>query len=271
MRIRWDRVAVLLATVLLLTITAVRMASRPEGGAAAAATRPRPTPSAVTPTPVRCPAGTAGPVLRQAPGDGRTVALTFDDGPGEYTPQVLAVLRREHVHATFFMVGRHVAENPRTVAAVVADGHLVGNHTWSHPSVRSWRTDRLTAELARTSQALAAVPGARSCWFRPPGGVLAGSSGTVRSLGLTTALWSIDSRDWAVQRAGTDDDPAVADRIVVRATDLTGGTGPDVQQHPVLLLHDGGGHRGATVAALPRIIDFYRSHGYRFVRLDGTG
>lgn len=270
MRIRWDRVAVLLATVLLLTITAVRMASRPEGGAAAA-TRPRPTPSTVVPTPVRCPAGTAGPVVRQAPGDGLTVALTFDDGPGEYTAQVLAILRRERVHATFFVVGRHIPENPRTLPAVVADGHLVGNHTWSHPSVRSWRTDRLGTEVARTATAIAAVPGATSCWFRPPGGVLGGSTATVRRLGLTTALWSVDSRDWAVQHAGTDDDPAVADRIVTRATDLTGGTGTQRQQHPVVLLHDGGGHRGATVAALPRIIDFYRAQGYRFVRLDGAG
>jgi peptidoglycan/xylan/chitin deacetylase (PgdA/CDA1 family) len=169
------------------------------------------------------------------------------------------------VHATFFEVGRHVAAAPRTVAAVVAAGHLVGNHTWSHPSVRSWRADRLATELTRTDRALRAVPGAASCWFRPPGGVLTGSGPVTRARGLSVALWSVDSRDWAVQRAGTDGDPAVADRIVARATAVGD------QDHPVVLLHDGGGHRGATVAALPRIIDFYRSHGYRFVRLDARG
>jgi peptidoglycan-N-acetylglucosamine deacetylase len=270
MRIRWDRIALLLAIVVLLVVVAVRMASRPDGGAAAA-TRPRPTASPAAPAPVRCPAGHAGPVLRQAPGQGRTVALTFDDGPSAYTPQVLAVLRRERVHATFFEVGRHVAADPRTVAAVVAAGHLVGNHTWSHPSVRSWQTARLTAELTRTADALSGTPGAGSCWFRPPGGVLTGSAATVRALGLTTVLWSVDSRDWAVQHAGTDDDAAAADRIVARATDPTGGAGEGAAaDHPVVLLHDGGGHRGATIAALPRIIAFYRSHGYRFVRIDGT-
>jgi peptidoglycan/xylan/chitin deacetylase (PgdA/CDA1 family) len=226
--------------------------------------------TSLTPPAIRCPA-VNGVVMRAAPGTGRTIALTFDDGPGPHTREILAVLATQHVHATFFMVGGAVAADHAAAARAATEGHLIGNHTWDHDYPRAvpggWTARYLTDQLTRTDAAVAAATGHRTCFFRPPGGFLPPTvAGVSRKLRERVALWSVDPRDWAVQ-GSHDPGPARTARAAgqIYAAAITGRT----QAHPVVLLHDGGGYRGATAAALPRIIAYYRSLGYRFVRLDG--
>jgi len=220
-----------------------------------------------------CPAATGGAITR-APGTGRTVALTFDDGPGDDTPALLDLLRERGVPATFFLVGGNAATHPGLVARTAAEGHLVGDHSWAHRLPRQvaggWTRAFLQHDLSRTADVLTRESGRPVCWFRPPGGFLPPAVLPVaHGLGMRVALWSVDPRDWALQdphgTGATLTRAQLADRIVAR---VSAGLG---EQHPIVLLHDGGGPRAATVAAVGRIIDLYRTHGYRFVRLDGVG
>jgi peptidoglycan/xylan/chitin deacetylase (PgdA/CDA1 family) len=201
---------------------------------------------------------------------GRTVALSFDDGPDDATPQVLDVLAAEHVHATFFVIGRQADLHPGLVRRTAVAGHLVGNHSYDHDYPRDvpggWTGQYLADQLARTARVVGAQTGAPTCLFRPPGGfqpAAVGPAAARQRMGV--ALWSVDPRDWQLQEVPAPD-AATLDRriatIVERAT-------TDAGRHPIVLLHDGGGSREATVRALPLVIDWYRAHGYTFVRLDG--
>ena len=272
LRVRWDRVSVLLALVAVLAMVvthAVVVAVRGDPRAVA----PKPAPiqasdkAASAPQPECPPATTA--IIRTAPavqGEAgaplRTVALTFDDGPGRSTPAVLDILRQAQVPATFFVVGKEVAAEPEMLRRVLAEGHALGNHTWSHKMPRAtsgWNPRTLASEIERTRRAVVDAAGLKPCLFRPPGGIVKGAGKVSRNAGLSVILWSIDTRDWA--------DPPTGDRnfaTVIRKRAAAGLT----EEHPVILLHDGGGDRAATVAALPGIIEDYRAHGYRFVTLD---
>ncbi|WP_299038086.1 polysaccharide deacetylase family protein [uncultured Pseudokineococcus sp.] len=225
-----------------------------------------------------CPAS-SGEVLHGVPGSGRAVALTFDDGPSTWTPQVLDVLRSKGVRATFFVTGDHVARHPDVARRIVAEGHVIANHTQTHPqdvpgSVPRGRFDQLPAsaqrdQLDRATRAVRDVTGVVPCLFRGPGGHQ--SSATTRALlrerRLGNVHWTVDSRDWE-QPAGPSRGAVDA---VVRAATTGGGS------RPVVLLHDGQAtarqdpeaHRGSTVAALPRIIDAYTARGHRFTTPDG--
>lgn len=199
--------------------------------------------------------------IRAAPGTGdeRTIALTFDDGPGRWTPQVLKILHDRQVPATFFVIGNQVRRNPGPLVQTRAAGHVIGNHSWDHPVVspsKGWQPAVLKSEIDRTAAAIQQVTGTKPCLFRPPGGVTKGTTG----LGLSVALWSVDTKDWRDQHHR---DAAQTTRI---RTAARAGLG---SPHPVILLHDGGGYRGNTLAALPGIIDDYRAAGYRFVPLTG--
>jgi peptidoglycan/xylan/chitin deacetylase (PgdA/CDA1 family) len=270
MRLRWDRISLLLCALLLLVVLAVRSATaggpedgRGDGRAAAASIHRA---SERLSASGGCPAS-PGTVVRASPGTGRTVALTFDDGPSRWTPQILDVLREHRVRATFFVIGQQVIAAPDVVAEAAADGHLIGNHTWSHrpPSRgRAWDAAFLSREQRRAGAAIRAAIGVDTCWFRPPEGVIAGVAPISRRAGLEVALWSVDTGDWRVARGGGTHEAAAGVHAVTTAA--AAGSRED---HPVILLHDGGGHRAATVAALPSIIRFYRDRGYTFVRLDG--
>jgi peptidoglycan/xylan/chitin deacetylase (PgdA/CDA1 family) len=207
--------------------------------------------------------------MRNAPGAGLTVALTFDDGPGPATPQVLDILRRERVRASFFLMGEQAQARPELVTRLDTAGHLVGIHGWSLTSApvrRPWDGNTLDRQLSRAENVISPrMNETMDCWFRPPDRAMRGVQPTARQHGLTIALWTVDSGDWDAQLGRSTAPPSLVDAIVRRATAVGD------QQHPVVKLHDGGGYRGATVAALPRIIAFYRSHGYRFVRMDGAG
>ena len=257
-RIRWDRVCMLLVAVTVLVILIGHAIVR--GATAADPVRTTSEmPQVAAPVARSCPPTDDG-VLRTAPHeDGqRTVALTFDDGPGEWTDDVLGVLAQENVKATFFVVGREAAAAPDQVRALYAAGHAVENHSWSHPSAgRSgrWNSRMIGSQLRRTSTEISGVTGQPPCYFRPPQGVVPGAERPARAAGLTIALWSVDTRDWATRDANASD----SIRIRARA-------GLD-EPNPIILLHDGGGDRRSTVAALPGIIDDYRQAGYAFVTL----
>jgi peptidoglycan-N-acetylglucosamine deacetylase len=270
LHVRWDRVSVLFALIAVLAVVvthAVVVAVRVEPAAVAA--KPAGTQASDRPTPAQqeCPRPATGaihaaPVLHNdAAVPSRTVALTFDDGRGPWTPAVLDVLQQAQVKATFFVVGTSVAAEPEMLRRVLADGHALGNHTWSHkiPSAATgWNRAALAGEIERTSQVILNSVGRKPCLFRPPGGVVKGADKVSRAAGLSVILWSVDTRDWA-------DRPADADGFakVIRKRATAGLA----EEHPVILLHDGGGDRAATVAALPGIIEDYRAHGYRFVTL----
>jgi peptidoglycan-N-acetylglucosamine deacetylase len=218
--------------------------------------------------PAGCPAR-PGAVVMDAPGSGRTVALTFDDGPSEWTPAVLDILARYHVHATFFVIGQAAATDPAELRRIAAEGHQLGNHSWSHRYPRDvrggWTRAFLRTELSRTDAALKRATAVVPCWFRPPGGFLTAVPASARAAGKSVALWSVDTLDWREQPIEVRSDPGARRQHVITRRAVVGAGLP----HPVVLMHDGGGWRGATVRSLPAVIRYYRAKGYRFVRLDG--
>ncbi|HEY8534006.1 MAG TPA: polysaccharide deacetylase family protein [Micromonospora sp.] len=222
------------------------------GSAARAVTYVHPaTPSAVvahSPTPSPSPAasplgpGTDGPYGARQSTEGTTVALTFDDGPHPtYTPQVLALLRRYQVKATFCVVGVQAQAYPHLVRQIAAEGHTLCNHSWQHEFDLGSRSPAdIRANLMRTLAAIqAAVPDAPVRYFRQPGGYWTPAVvAEARSLGMTSLDWAVDPRDW---------ENLNADHI---ASTVLATTEPGA----IILLHDGGGDRSATVAALRQIL-----------------
>jgi peptidoglycan-N-acetylglucosamine deacetylase len=192
-------------------------------------------------------------VERVVPPDGKgRVALTFDDGPGPYTMQVLAELRSLHAHATFFVIGRNVKQSPGIVQALRAAGMVVGNHSWSHPLMTKLSLVRQRAQVRRTQDLLEATIGQRPRFFRPP--MWAWNRTTARAVaeeGMVGVLFSVDPRDWS--RPGVT--------AIVRAA-LTAHDGQ------IIALHDAGGDREQTVQALPLIVKGLRARGLEPVTLD---
>ena len=181
------------------------------------------------------------------------VALTFDDGPSAYTLPMLAALARERVPATFFTVGEEAAQNPRLLVAESDAGMSVEDHTWDHANLTKLSPAGIDSELNRSADAVQAAIGRRPSCFRPPGG---NTNATVvaegTKLGLSQILWNVDPSDYL--RPGTS---VIASRVLSTAT----GKGL------VIGMHDGGGDRSQTVAAVPAIVDGLRGRGYTFVRL----
>lgn len=167
-----------------------------------------------------------------------TVALTFDDGPDpQWTPQMLAVLRRSGVKATFCLVGQNVVNFPELVRAIAADGHTLCNHSWNH-NLRLGQLSRtaIRDDMTRTSTAIsAAVPGARISYFRAPGGNWTASIVAVAAeLGMASLGWTVDPRDWTV--------PPVASLVSIITRSCQDGA--------IILMHDGGGNRKNSVDAV---------------------
>lgn len=176
----------------------------------------------------------------------REVALTFDDGPWTLTGGFLDLLRRYEVPATFFLIGQNIAPHHALLERMVAEGHAIGNHTWGHLNVAGGNLEQLRS----TSDAIRAVTGVTPCVFRPPGGATGPAlQAQAHALGMAGVLWSVDTDDWQLPGTAT---------IVTRALhDATPGG--------IILMHDGGGPREATLAALPQIITGLRARGYRLV------
>jgi len=180
----------------------------------------------------------------------KVVALTIDDGPSPvYTPQILKILHRYGVIASFSMIGRNAAAFPGVAREVAAAGHMIVNHTWNHYNLGYMPAVAVQDEISRATDAIHAATGERPGMFRAPYGVWppAVFRCCVRA-GLTPLAWSVDPRDWS--RPGV--------RAIVR--DIVAGT----RTGSIILEHDGGGNRSQTVAALqiwlPRLLEA----GYQF-------
>jgi peptidoglycan/xylan/chitin deacetylase (PgdA/CDA1 family) len=193
-----------------------------------------------------------------------TLALTFDDGPNPaWTPRLLDVLAAHNAHATFFMVGRFAETESALVRRVAEAGHLIGNHSWSHPNLSRTSSAHIREELTRTSETLAQILGQPVRFFRPPYGarrpfVLR----TARSLGLLPVTWNAMTSDWA--------DPS-ADHIAAELMKKIDRNERDGWASNIVL-HDGshralGTDRGPSVAAAGQILARY-SATHKFVTLD---
>ncbi len=180
----------------------------------------------------------------------KPIALTFDDGPWEKsTSQVLDVLKKNKIKATFFVVGRQVERYPQLLKQIVADGHALGNHTWSH-QYRMFNPATAAHEIDKTAELVYKTTGVKTSLFRPPGGFLNnGLAAYAHQKKYAVVMWSADSLDWRYRQPTT-----LINRVLKEAS--TGG---------IVLMHDGGGDRSKTVQALPVVIDQLRKRGYKFV------
>jgi peptidoglycan-N-acetylglucosamine deacetylase len=197
----------------------------------------------------------AGRCLSNGLRDRPEVALTFDDGPQPpYTGQILDVLRRYGVRATFFCVGLNAGAHPDELVRMRAEGHALANHTWSHPFLPDLSRPELVEQIERTDETIAKASGGPvPALFRPPYGSRTPQVvGWLGETDSTVVLWDIEADDWAMP--GTD---------MISRTILDG-----VQPGSIILLHDGGGDRSQTVAALPDIIEGLLERGFRFVSVD---
>lgn len=197
----------------------------------------------------------AGRFFSHGSRDRREVALTFDDGPlPPYTGQILDILERYGVPATFFCVGINAGGFAEELVRMREQGHAIGNHTWSHPFLPELSRPQLAEQIDRTAEAIAeASGGAAPRLFRPPYGARTPEvMGWLRESDTTTVLWDVAPDDWALRQAH-----AIARDVLV-----------DVVPGSVILLHDGGGDRSPTVASLPPIIEGLLERGYEFVRVD---
>ena len=192
----------------------------------------------------------------------KRVALTFDDGPDPvFTPAILDTLASRGAVASFFVVGREVVANPAIARRIVREGHEIGNHTLSHPDLGGLGETALKVEIAAAGRVIEAVTGKRPRLFRPPyiGDARPATAERLRpmaaatALGLRTAALEVDTRDWQLS------DP---DAIVRRALD-------GLAKGRILLLHDAGGDRAATLAAVGPLVDSLRARGYALATVAG--
>ena len=187
----------------------------------------------------------------------KTVALTFDDGPDPtWTPQVLAVLARHHVPGTFFVVGSSVARNPELARSIRAEGSEIALHSFTHPDLTRVSADRVDREMTETQLAVAGATGEFSYLVRPPyssepdavDDMHFGVMARLGNQGYVTALTDVDSEDW--KRPGPS---AIAHNAI-----------PEDGHGGVVLLHDAGGNRSQTVAALEQLIPAMQRDGFTF-------
>ncbi len=180
------------------------------------------------------------------------IALTIDDGPSPvYTPQILRLLRRYRIRAAFSMIGMNVAAHPRVARRVARAGHLIVNHTWSHPDLALLSAPEIEWQMDQATEVIRRVTGRHPHLFRAPYGAW---SPTVlqrcAATGMTPLDWSVDPRDWS--QPGVN---AIASNIL--DTTRTGS---------IILEHDGGGNRSQTVAALRIVLPRLLAAGFRFGR-----
>jgi peptidoglycan/xylan/chitin deacetylase (PgdA/CDA1 family) len=181
--------------------------------------------------------------------NGPYLAITFDDGPHpQNTPRLLNILKERNVKATFFVVGQLAKEYPNIIRRILAEGHEIGNHTMSHPTITKLSEDRLKREIGGTHQALVDIAGYHTRIFRPPGGA---TNATLKQrfydeYGYCTIMWSVDPNDW--KRPGVS---VVTSRLVNGA-----------HNGAILLVHD---LHAPSVDAMPNTLDTLLTKGYRFV------
>jgi peptidoglycan/xylan/chitin deacetylase (PgdA/CDA1 family) len=174
-------------------------------------------------------------------GNAKVIFLTFDDGPDPvWTPKILKILAKYGAKATFFEVGQRIQAHPGLRGWVLAGGHTIGNHSISHPRLTSVSAARRHHEI---------FDGPKSRCFRPPYGASNPKvRADIKAAGMTQVLWNVDPRDWA--RPGTS---AIVQIILNHA-----------RHRNIVLMHDGGGDRSQTVAALAKVLPTLKARGYSF-------
>jgi peptidoglycan/xylan/chitin deacetylase (PgdA/CDA1 family) len=185
----------------------------------------------------------------QARVDQPYIAMTFDDGPSaENTPRLLDMLRQRNIKVTFFMIGQNVAANPDIVRRILADGHEIGNHTWTHPQLSKLSDDKVTSEITKTQEAIKEASGYTPTLLRPPYGAITPRQREWISsqFGLNVILWSVDPFDW--KRPGS---AVITQRILSQA-----------RPGAIILSHD---IHKQTVDAMPATLDGLIAKGYKFV------
>jgi peptidoglycan/xylan/chitin deacetylase (PgdA/CDA1 family) len=198
-----------------------------------------------TPVMAGC-SGADGVQLRYGPRDQKEVALSFDDGPGVSTPEILEVLDEKRADGTFFMLGEAVKRNADLARQITLQGSEVASHSMKHDAFPTG------ADLRSTNDVIEQATGMRPCSFRPPYGDVDGPlTRRAAAQDMNTVLWDVDTEDWA--------DWSSVDSVVE-------GTKANAQPGSIILMHDGGdARRDKTIEALPRIIDELRAEGYSFV------
>ncbi|MER6976573.1 polysaccharide deacetylase family protein [Streptomyces carpinensis] len=189
------------------------------------------------------------PILRFS-GRGNTMLLTFDDGPNpEYTPRILDTLAKYDIRATFMVCGEMADWNRDLLARMADEGHVVGNHTWTHPLLTRLTRRKIRDELESTSDLIEKTYGERPLWFRAPYGAWNRNVFQLNAeMGMEPLAWTVDSLDWTTPGTGA----------IVRRVER--GAAPGV----VVLSHDAGGDRTQTVGALRRYLPRLLDEGYRF-------
>lgn len=200
-------------------------------------------------------------IIRHGPEQIKYVALTFDDGPDPlYTPKILDILKEKNVPATFFLIGKNAEAYPEIAKRIVAEGHSIGNHTYSHKSLIPLSAKNTYKEIKNAEAAIEEATGIRPTLFRPPRGVYSGyARKLLKEERYTLVLWDVSTEDWA---------ELAPKKIVANVINR-------VKPGSIILLHDSGdlltfrgGNRNSTVKALPEIIDKLRDEGYEFLTID---
>jgi peptidoglycan/xylan/chitin deacetylase (PgdA/CDA1 family) len=206
------------------------------GGAARSARQMAARPPASSPTPT--------PTAPQVDcAKAKCVALTFDDGPGEYTGRLLDDLREAGAHATFFMLGENVKGHEVLLKRMVAEGHELANHSWSHPQLTALSSDAVRSQVQRTNKVIEAASGVRPVVFRPPYGATDRRVG--KAVGMPQILWSVDTLDWEFHN--------VARNVRVGTHEPKGGG--------IVLFHD---IHKTSVDAIPRVLSGLKKRGFTF-------
>jgi peptidoglycan/xylan/chitin deacetylase (PgdA/CDA1 family) len=196
-------------------------------------------------------------LIYSGPSNQHELALTFDDGPWNAPPMAdwVNLFAREHVPVTFFEIGDQISEFDPSGAVerqALADGDIIGDHTWTHPDMTKLSTSEQTSQLKLTADAIKRATGFSTCIWRPPyGSVNSQVVSVARSLGLITVQWDVDTVDWSLPGTGT---------IYQRAVD-------GAHNGAIILQHFGGGPRYETFAAVQQEIPKLRSEGYQFVTI----
>lgn len=200
--------------------------------------KPEPTPAPATPAP----APTTG---------NKVIALTFDDGPGPHTAHLLDILDQYGAKATFFLIGSKVSGQASIVRSIQARGHQLGNHSWSHPELPKLPVDQIASEIDRTNEAIRQATGITPSILRPPYGAVNGVVlEQLRLRGMSSILWSVDTRDWADRNS-----QIVCSRAVAGA-----------RPGAIILMHD---IHQTSVGAVPCILSALKQQGYSFVTMQG--
>ncbi len=194
-----------------------------------------------------------GLVYRKGNTNEKKIAITFDDGPSKRnTKEILALLEKYNVKATFFVIGENAEKDPDRIRSIFEAGHEIGNHTYTHAYISKISKEALKNEITKTEEVLVGITGVKPHVFRPPGGYYDDASlAILDEMGYKSVLWSLDTRDWSMPKSDT---------IATKVEERTGGG-------DIILFHDLEDKRLPTVQALRRILPFLIENGYEFVTI----